>query len=71
MTLAGQTIYLDVLVALNLMLTWAMLRCTALLGHRHAGRGRIAAGSLAGGAAALVMLLPGLSPAVTGDSPAR
>ena len=64
MTLAGQTIYLDVLVALNLMLTWAMLRCTALLGHRHAGRGRIAAGSLAGGAAALVMLLPGLSPAV-------
>ena len=64
MTLARQTIYLDVLVALNLMLTWAMLRCTALLCHCHAGRGRIAAGSLAGGLAALVMLLPGLSTVV-------
>ncbi len=61
MTLAGQTVYLDVLVALNLMLTWAMLRCTALLNHAHASRLRIAAASLAGGLSALVMLLPGLS----------
>ena len=63
MTLARHA-SMDVLVALNLMLTWAMLRCTALLCHCHAGRGRIAAGSLAGGLAALVMLLPGLSTVV-------
>lgn len=64
MTLAGQTVYLDVLVALNLLLTWAMLRCTALLAHAHTSRLRTAAGSLAGGLAALVMLLPGLSAVV-------
>jgi stage II sporulation protein GA (sporulation sigma-E factor processing peptidase) len=55
-----QTIYLDVLVALNLYITWAMLYCTGLLTHRKAGRLRMGLGALAGGLSALILLLPQL-----------
>ena len=55
-----QTIYLDVLVALNLYITWAMLYCCGVLTHRKAGRLRMGLGALAGGLSALIMLLPDL-----------
>ena len=58
-----QTIYLDVLVALNLYITWAMLYCCSVLTHRKAGRPRIGLGALAGGLSALIMLLPDLGAA--------
>lgn len=57
---AVQTVYVDVLVALNLLITWAMLRTCGELCRRKGGRGRMAAASLLGGASALLILLPEL-----------
>lgn len=59
-----QTIYLDVLVALNLYITWAMLYCCGVLTHRKAGKLRMGLGALAGGISSLIMLLPDLPAAV-------
>lgn len=59
-----QTVYVDVLVASNLLITWAMLRTCGELCRRKAGRGRMAAASLLGGASALLILLPELPGAV-------
>ena len=59
-----QTIYLDVLVALNLYITWAMLYCCGVLTHRRPGKLRMGLGALAGGLSALIMLLPDLPAAV-------
>lgn len=59
-----QTIYLDVLVALNLYITGAMLYCCGVLTHRKAGKLRMGLGALAGGLSSLIMLLPDLPLAV-------
>ena len=55
-----QTVYIDVLVALNLLLTWAMLRACGELCHRAARKGRMALASGIGGISSLVILLPEL-----------
>lgn len=55
-----QTIYLDVLVVLNLYITWAMLYCCSILTHRKAGKLRMGLGALAGGISSMIMLLPNL-----------
>ncbi len=55
-----QTVYVDVLIALNLILTWAMLRTCGELCRRQASRGRMAAAAMLGGLSSLVILLPAL-----------
>ena len=51
-----QTVYADVLFLLNFLLTWAMIRCTGILTGRKTSGWREAAGSLAGGAGAMLLL---------------
>ncbi|MDD6034214.1 MAG: sigma-E processing peptidase SpoIIGA [Oscillospiraceae bacterium] len=53
-------IYLDVLVGLNLYITWALFHCCELLGHFRAKTGRKALASLLGGLSSLLILLPDL-----------
>lgn len=55
-----QTVYVDVLIALNLLISWAMLRTCGELCRRRAGRGRMALASLLGGMSSLIILLPQL-----------
>ncbi|MBQ4051245.1 MAG: sigma-E processing peptidase SpoIIGA [Oscillospiraceae bacterium] len=54
-------IYLDVLIGLNLYITWALLDCCELLGHLRAKRGRKGLASVLGGISSLMILLPELS----------
>ena len=51
-------IYLDVLVGLNIYITWALFDCCELLGHIRAKRSRKCLASLAGGMSSLLILLP-------------
>ena len=53
-------IYLDVLIGLNLYITWALFNCCELLGHIRAVRWRKGLASLAGGLSSLLILWPEL-----------
>lgn len=55
-----QTVYVDVLIALNLLISWAMLRTCGELCRRRAGRGRMGARLAARGMSSLIILLPPL-----------
>jgi stage II sporulation protein GA (sporulation sigma-E factor processing peptidase) len=54
------TIYIDLLVVINLYITFFLLKGTAAFLHKKITNSRIIAGSLAGGASSLVILLPPL-----------
>ena len=54
------TIYIDLLVIINLYITFFLLKGTAVFLHRKAATHRILLGSLAGGVSSLVILLPTL-----------
>ena len=56
-------IYLDVLIGLNVYITWALFDCCELLGHVRAKRGRKGIASVLGGLSSLLILLPELHPA--------
>jgi len=54
------TIYIDLLVIINLYITFFLLRATAAFLHRKVSTRRILAGSFAGGVSSLIILLPPL-----------
>lgn len=55
-------IYLDVLIGLNIYITWALFDCCELLGHLRAGRRRKGLAALMGGLSSLLILLPEIRP---------
>lgn len=57
-------IYLDVLIGLNIYITWALFDCCELLGHLRAKRFRKGLASVLGGFSSLLILLPELHPAI-------
>ena len=58
-------IYVDVLVLINIIMGWFMLRCTELFARRTHGPLRMLAASVCAGVSSLVILLPALPAAVS------
>ena len=59
------TIYIDVLIILNIYVTFFLIKATGLFLHKKFANHRVAFGSLIGGASALLILLPQLNTLVT------
>lgn len=58
-----QTVYADVLVILNTYVNFALLRLTAIIDRRHAGRLRVFLAALTGGVYSLIILCDGIGDA--------
>ena len=56
-------IYLDVLIGLNVCITWALFDCCELFCRVRAARGRKGLASLVGGLSSLLILLPEMNTA--------
>ncbi|MCL1866067.1 MAG: sigma-E processing peptidase SpoIIGA [Oscillospiraceae bacterium] len=54
------TIYIDLLVVINLYITYFLLKASCVFLHRKVSSGRILSGALTGGASSLMILLPTL-----------
>jgi stage II sporulation protein GA (sporulation sigma-E factor processing peptidase) len=54
----SDVIYIDILVAINIFVTWLLLACGAFFSAAQAKRWRLLLGSLLGGASSLLILLP-------------
>jgi len=54
----SDVIYIDVLVAVNIFVTWLLLACSVFFSAVQARRWRLLLGSLLGGAGSLLILLP-------------
>lgn len=61
-----RVIYADVLVVINIYITYALLTLTAFFSHMKAGRGRILFASVLSGLYSLIIIVPGISDGIIG-----